>query len=137
MPALRGLLETALYAADPEHTVRFYERVFQMERIYEEKRLIALNIANQQVLLVFQKGASSGINATPGGIIPPHDGDGKLHLAFAIDATESKAWKVWLAEQNVPVEAEVIADHGGLSIYFRDPDENLLELATPGLWKIY
>jgi len=26
---------------------------------------------------------------------------------------------------------------GGHSIYFRDPDGHLLELATPGLWAIY
>jgi catechol 2,3-dioxygenase-like lactoylglutathione lyase family enzyme len=26
---------------------------------------------------------------------------------------------------------------GGESVYFRDPDDNLLELATPGLWSIY
>ena len=26
---------------------------------------------------------------------------------------------------------------GGRSIYFRDPDGHLLELATPGLWAVY
>jgi len=26
---------------------------------------------------------------------------------------------------------------GGHSIYFRDPDGHLLELATPGLWEVY
>ena len=137
MPALRGLLETALYVEDPERTAQFYERVFQMERLYEEERLIALNIINQQVLLFFRRGASSGINVVPGGIIPPHDGEGRLHIAFAIDGTERSVWRAWLQAQNVPLEAEVIGERGGTSLYFRDPDENLIELATPGLWKIY
>jgi catechol 2,3-dioxygenase-like lactoylglutathione lyase family enzyme len=26
---------------------------------------------------------------------------------------------------------------GGTSLYFRDPDGHLLELATPGIWAVY
>ena len=28
-------------------------------------------------------------------------------------------------------------ERGGRSLYFRDPDQHLLELATPGTWPIY
>jgi catechol 2,3-dioxygenase-like lactoylglutathione lyase family enzyme len=31
----------------------------------------------------------------------------------------------------------VALHRGGTSLYFRDPDGHLLELATPGLWTIY
>ena len=137
MPALNGLLETALYVTNIEISAQFYERVFQMERLFQEERLIALNIADKQVLLLFQRGESSGINVVSGGIIPPHDGNGRLHLAFAIAATELSHWKMWLHTQSVPLEAEVIGDRGGTSLYFRDPDAHLVEIATPGLWKIY
>jgi len=38
---------------------------------------------------------------------------------------------------NVPVESVVTWPRGAQSIYFRDPDENLVELITPGFWANY
>jgi len=35
------------------------------------------------------------------------------------------------------VEGRVDWPAGGKSVYFRDPDGHMLELATPGLWRIY
>jgi len=35
---------------------------------------------------------------------------------------------------------EILGQHsprGGTSLYFRDPNGHMLELATPGLWSIY
>ena len=102
---------------------------------YEESRLIALAIPGRQVLLLFLKGASSGQNSVPGGLIPPHDGQGRLHLAFAIEAAEQKAWRRHLTANNITIESEVIGDRGGRSLYFRDPDNHLVELAPPDCGK--
>ena len=137
MLTIRGVLETALYVENLERAANFYAQIFGFERLYEEPRLIALAIPGRQVLLLFLKGASSGKNSVPGGLIPPHDGQGRLHLAFAIESTEQKAWRAHLTANNIPIESEVIGDRGGRSLYFRDPDDNLVELAPPGLWKIY
>lgn len=137
MPEIRGLLETALYVEDLERAAEFYERLFRFSRLYEEPRLIALEIPGRQILLLFHKGASSGQNVVPGGVIPPHDGYGRLHLAFAIEATEYDKWKEYLTDNGIAIESEVIGALGGHSLYFRDPDQNLVELGTPGLWKIY
>ena len=35
------------------------------------------------------------------------------------------------------MESEVTWPQGGRSLYFRDPDGLLVELATPGLWRNY
>jgi hypothetical protein len=35
------------------------------------------------------------------------------------------------------MESRVKWEAGGESIYFRDPDEHLVELATPGIWPNY
>lgn len=138
MPTVTKVLETALYVKDPAASAGFYERVLGFQRTFEEDRLIALTVGEAgQVLLLFREGASNQPNPAPGGVIPAHDGHGRLHLAFAIPAAEEQAWKDRLAEEGVALESVVTAQYGGHSLYFRDPDGNLVELATPGVWDVY
>jgi catechol 2,3-dioxygenase-like lactoylglutathione lyase family enzyme len=89
------------------------------------------------VLLLFQCGASLEPVKMRGGTIPPHDGNGPLHVAFAVDTAELSAREERLGTANIIIEGQTIRPRGGRSLYFRDPDGHLLELATPGLWKIY
>ena len=72
--------------------------------------------------------------SSPGGIIPPHETRGAGHLAFAISIDALEAWRLRLREREIALESEVQWDRGGTSLFFRDPDANLLELATPGVW---
>jgi catechol 2,3-dioxygenase-like lactoylglutathione lyase family enzyme len=58
-------------------------------------------------------------------------------VAFAIAADELAPWEERLRERGIAVEGRTDWSRGGHSIYFRDPDGHLLELATPGLWRIY
>jgi catechol 2,3-dioxygenase-like lactoylglutathione lyase family enzyme len=67
----------------------------------------------------------------------PHDGDGELHLAFAIPAPELANWEAWLTENEIAVAEKRTWEFGGQSLYFRDPDRHLIEVATPGVWSIY
>jgi catechol 2,3-dioxygenase-like lactoylglutathione lyase family enzyme len=97
----------------------------------------ALAVPGGTVLLLFQTGRFTTPMQLPGGTIPPHDGRGELHLAFAIDAAQLSAWRARLAEAGVPIEGEVRWARGGWSLYVRDPAGNLVELATPGLWETY
>ena len=73
----------------------------------------------------------------PGGTIPPHDGAGPVHVAFSIAAEDLAAWESRLLDSRIGIEGRSHWPRGGVSIYFRDPDGHLLELATPGLWKGY
>ncbi|MCZ6794410.1 MAG: glyoxalase, partial [Planctomycetota bacterium] len=97
----------------------------------------ALAVEGQQVLLLFRRGSRQEPRQTSGGEIPPHDGSGRLHLAFAVDPAELPAWETWLEENQVVIESRVQWERGSQSLYFRDPDGHLVELVTPGLWAVY
>lgn len=137
VPKLNAVLETALYVEDLERSVSFYKTIFEFEPLSVSERICALSVSDQQVLLLFLKGGSTIATVISGGVIPPTDGDGNLHLAFSIAASELKQWENWLEEKDIEIESKVKWSLGGTSIYFRDPDDHLLELATPGVWTIY
>jgi catechol 2,3-dioxygenase-like lactoylglutathione lyase family enzyme len=131
------VLETALYVGDLDRSERFYADLLGFPLLLSDERMRALAVAGRQVLLLFLRGASDAPNPVPGGTVPPHDGTGRLHLAFAIPVAALGAWEERLAARGVEVEARVRPPLGGTSLYLRDPDGHLVELATPGLWEIY
>ncbi|MCC7085256.1 MAG: VOC family protein [Pirellulales bacterium] len=137
MPQVTGVLETALYVANLSRAREFYERVFDFRPMAADERFCAYSVADRQVLLLFERGKSLQPMPTSGGVIPPHDGSGEQHLAFSCARDELTNWDVRLVAEHVPIESRVDWERGGTSIYFRDPDGNLLELATPGIWPIY
>jgi catechol 2,3-dioxygenase-like lactoylglutathione lyase family enzyme len=134
MPALKGVLETALYVDDLARARRFYEELFGLEPVFADERLCAFEIAAASVLLLFPRGKTLETVVMPGGTIPPHDGHGPLHVAFAIGADDLADWERRLEAQGVAIEGRTVWPRGGTSLYLRDPDGHLLELATPGLW---
>jgi catechol 2,3-dioxygenase-like lactoylglutathione lyase family enzyme len=137
MPQLTGVLETSLYVADLERSIRFYQEVMQFQKLVSDERFCALQAGQPQVLLLFRKGASTQPLVIAGGTIPSHDGSGQMHLAFAMSGQELEPWERWLKQHQVVIESKVRWERGGRSIYFRDPDGHLLELVTPGCWTIY
>jgi catechol-2,3-dioxygenase len=129
-PDTEGILESSLYVADVGASAEFYEKIFGFRVIASSERLCAMKAGNRQALLLFKKGGSRAIPS-------PHDGDGELHLAFAIPAAALARWEAWLAENGISVEEKRVWELGGQSLYFRDPDRHLIEVATPGVWSIY
>jgi catechol 2,3-dioxygenase-like lactoylglutathione lyase family enzyme len=130
-PDSNGILESSLYVSDPARSVRFYEDIFGFHIISDfGERGCALQAGERQVLLLFKKGGSR-LMATP------HDGDGELHIAFAIAAADLEKWEAWLREKGIEIEEKHAWERRGQSLYFRDPDRHLLEIATPGVWSIY
>ena len=137
MPRIGGILETALYVDDLARAREFYGALLELPVLYSDQRMCAFDVAGREVLLLFQRGASHETTVLPGGTIPPHDGSGPLHIAFAIPADDLQGWEARLELHGIPIEGRTIWPRGGQSVYFRDPDGHLLEFATPGLWATY
>jgi len=134
MTALLGVLETVLYVDDFGRACSFYENVLGLTSVYRDQRLTAYDVGGRGMLLLFLRGQSLQTVTLPGGTIPPHDGAGPVHIAFSIGPAELAAWQARLEQSGVAIEGRTNWPRGGQSLYFRDPDGHLLELATPGLW---
>jgi catechol 2,3-dioxygenase-like lactoylglutathione lyase family enzyme len=131
------VLETSLYVDDLARSIGFYQRIFGLDALMADDRFCALNVSSQQVLLLFVKHRTTEPIATPGGIIPPHDGEGQMHVAFTIAKEDEAALTAHLKAAGIAIESRVAWPRGGFSLYFRDPDGHLLELVSPGCWEIY
>jgi catechol 2,3-dioxygenase-like lactoylglutathione lyase family enzyme len=136
-PKRDRVIETCLYVDDLDRAAGFYERVLSLSVLTSDARFRAYDVGGASVLLLFQRGATLETVNMPGGTIPPHDGHGPLHMAFAISADALLQWEARLRDHGIAIEGRTEWSRGGHSIYFRDPDGHLLELATPGLWAIY
>ena len=138
-PPLAGVLETSLYVDDMARARAFYETVLGLSPMFEDERLTAYPVGDRSALLLFLRGATTETVHLPGdmGEIPPHDGHGPLHCALAIAAADLPGWEARLGLHGVVVEARTHWPRGSTSVYFRDPDGHLMELATPKLWPVW
>lgn len=137
VPKLGSVIETALYVDDLARANAFYQEVLELEPLTSDSRFSAFDVGGRNVLLLFKRGATLKTVTLPGGTIPPHDGAGPIHMAFSVGADDLPAWEKRLNDNGVAIEGRTEWPRGGHSIYFRDPDNHLLELVTPGVWAIY
>lgn len=113
-----------LTVADIGATVSFYERVMGMRAITFGDGRRALRFGEQKINLheVGREFEPRALRATPG----------SADLCFLIDEPVETVLP-GLAEAGVPVEVGPITRSGALgpihSVYFRDPDGNLIEVA--------
>ena len=136
-PAIRRVLETSLYVDDMARAVAFWRDVMGLRVMGGNDRLTPIDAGAGTVLLLFRRGATAQGLRYPDGYIPPHDGTGPAHVAFAIDADAYDTWRERLLAQGIAIEAENRWQRGGRSLYVRDPDGHSVELATPGVWEVF
>jgi catechol 2,3-dioxygenase-like lactoylglutathione lyase family enzyme len=137
-PAIQGVVETALHSDNLARAVVFYREVLGLVPMAgEPARFQAFDAGAGSVLLLFARGTTLEPMIVPGGIIPPHGGEGTLHFALRIAAADYEVWRERLIARGITLESETSWERGGRSLYFRDPDGHLVELVTPGIWPNY
>jgi len=130
MAKLNGILETCLYVDDLVAAELFYRKVLDCEFVGRRENRHVFFRVGAQMLLLFHPSQSRLAELD----VPPHGADGSSHVAFAIEPAELPGWRERLALHDVPIEKEVTWPGGEVSMYFRDPAGNSLELACPTIW---
>ena len=126
-PNLVAVLETSLYVADLERSISFYRDVLGLRLIseFENRRGAAFRIG-ESIQLLFDPAQTAGPDD-----LPSHTGSGEGHVAFRVTAQELARWRAHLQAKGVAIEKEFSFGSQPPSIYFCDPDYNLLEFAVP------
>ncbi len=133
-PDIDGILETAVYVDDMDAAHAFYSDILGLKRMVAGERLYAYDAGPAQTLLVFYRGHTGEDVDTPGGVVPGHDTSGHGHFAFRVSDDQLQPWRDYLGARGVRITSEVTWPAGGTSLYFNDPDGNVLELAAAPLW---
>ena len=136
---VNGLFETALFVRDLSRAANFYQHVLGLDKFRESDDACVFTVAKRQLLLLISEETARTSSKTHGGEVPPCVvGTGEIvgagHVAFAVTESELDTWRSQLESHRVELLNEVAWEPGGRSLYFRDPDGHLLELATPGVW---
>src|SRR5262245_43534221 len=119
-PPITSVIETALYVDDLPRAITFYQGLFGFRLLQQDHRFCAFDVAGRSILLLFLRGASLEHAPLPwGDTIPPHDGNGPSHFAFAIPRGSDATWETHLRHAGITIESTVTWPRGGRSLYFR------------------
>ena len=124
---LVGVLETAVYheAGQAEAMRCFYRDVLGLRLVSEWDRGAAFRVGTG-IVLVFDREGTTRQRL-------PHGASGSGHACFLTLPDEYDAWKARLEAATVHIIEE--AEWNGLrSFYFKDPADNVLEIADGDFW---
>lgn len=123
MRAIRALDYTILWARDMAAMRKFYARVMRFEEYFE--------IPGGD-WVEFRVGGNILALCKPGLVVPdgtPPVGVGAVHLAFQVRREEVDACEASLREDGIAIVAPATDQPWGhRTMFFRDPDGNLLEI---------
>ncbi len=106
---LNGLVETALFVEELPRACDFYKQVLGLSKVKASDTGCVFRVADQRYLLIISRKAAHTPNKT--------------------------ARRERLAKHDVDLLSEISWETGARSLYFRDPDGHMIELATAGIWE--
>jgi deoxyribose-phosphate aldolase len=116
--------EAVLYVADIARAKQFYTAVLGLPLSQEFEDAIFLQTGQNSTLILFDVNKLE-TRISP---IPGHGARGRGHVCLSIPPEQMDAWRERLIQHGVAIEHEQDWSLGTHSLYFRDPDENSLEL---------
>lgn len=125
---LTGIKETCLYIKNIERTKEFYHGILGLEIFLSTKTHVFFKIGNSMLLCFLNAFAKTQEH------LPKHFAEGSIHFAFETTMTGYKNCKGEIMENGINIEHEQVWKNGRKSFYFRDPDNNLVEILQPGIW---
>ncbi|MGB3245227.1 MAG: VOC family protein [Sulfitobacter sp.] len=132
--APEGVLETALYASDPEACAQFYAQVVGLQEHQRvEGRHVFLRCGKGMLMLFKPDATEAGGSARLP--VPPHGARGAGHVCFRVQDGSIAEWAKRLQDLEIEIEADFEWPNGVRSIYVRDPAQNSVEFAEAALWK--
>lgn len=133
-PAIRGVLEAALYARDLEAAQSFYAGLMSMEIVLRVPPRHIFFRAGSTVLLVFNPEQTAKPASNARMPVPSHGATGPGHVCFSATRDEIARWRDTFAGAGIAIDAEFDWPNGARSLYVRDPAGNSVEFAEPKLW---
>ncbi|GAA5908332.1 uncharacterized protein JCM6883_004350 [Sporobolomyces salmoneus] len=146
IPKITQVLELCLYSRSLPKSVEFYSKTLNLGTPSISSERLAVFPLGQTMLILFQRSQTSNDSILPHemGTIPGHGLDPspendkvnlKTHFALAVEKKEEvDQWEERFKEEKVEVLGEVEWPGGGKSVYFQDPDGNVGEIASRGIW---
>ena len=122
--------ETCLYLDDLEKAKDFYHEKLGFKVInYLENKHIFFRVG-VSVLLCFNP-EDSKLKSSP----PGHFAFGNQHIAFEVPRLDYESTKNYIISSGILITHEATWNNGLKSFYFNDPENNVLEILTDGVWE--
>jgi catechol-2,3-dioxygenase len=114
----RGLCELTLEASDPGSLADFYKAVFGWDELSSEPDRIWLACGERARIGIWSRGPKEFGD----------EGGRHVHFALSVKRGELEALRRQLAEREVEYQGPVEHDGGDHSLYFEDPEGNVVEV---------
>lgn len=127
---IKQIKETSLYVHDLELIRYFYEKKLNFEVIsFVENRHVFFRVGSSVLLCFVPETTKNEKN------LPPHHGEGDQHIAFEVAPEDYIYWYENIKAKNIEIVHEQHWKDNLKSFYFRDPENNLLEIVPIGIWE--
>ena len=126
-----GILETVIYTDQLKACEEFYTAILGLKFVSREENKFVFLQCRHRMLLIFNPQATATQTH-----LPKHGAHGPQHVAFAVPGAELDQWHKVLIDHGVIIEQDMQWENGSRSLYFRDPADNSVELASPIIWNL-